>query len=77
MWKFFVKKDVHYNLRTKELCKLSVVTSQRYGLNSLTFRGSLLWNTINDELKLASSLEKVKKEIRSWDGSNYTCYICT
>ena len=22
MWQFFVKKDVPYNLRTKELCKL-------------------------------------------------------
>ena len=35
MWDFFVKKDVPYNLRTKELCKLPSVSSQRYGINSV------------------------------------------
>ena len=30
MWDFFVKKDVPYNLRTKERCKLPSVSSQRY-----------------------------------------------
>ena len=37
MWDFFVKKDVPYNLRTKEQCKLPSVSSQRYGINSLSF----------------------------------------
>ena len=60
MWEFFIKKDVPYNLRTKELCKLPLVSSQRYGFNSLSFRGSLLWNTLNDELKLTSS-HKIQK----------------
>ena len=61
---FFRKKDVQYysvvqyNLRTKELCKLPSVSSQRYGLNSLSLRGSLLWSAIDDEIKLSPSLEK-------------------
>ena len=76
MWEFFVKKDVQYNLRTKELCKLPSVSSQRYGLNSLSFRGSLLWNTIDDEIKLSPSLEVFKKKIRSWNGISCTCFIC-
>ena len=62
MWEIFVKKDVQYNLRTKELCKLHLVSSQRYGLNSLSFRGSLLWNTIDDEIELSPSLEKFIKK---------------
>ena len=76
MWEFFVKKDVQYNLRTKELCKLPSVTSQRYGLNSLSFRGSLLWNTIDDEIKLSPSLKVFKKKVRSWNGISCTCFIC-
>ena len=76
MWEFFVKKDVPYNVRTNELCKLPSASSKRYGLNSLSFRGSLLWNTLKDELKLASSLEKFEKDIGSWDGRSCTCYIC-
>ena len=71
----FHKKDVQYNLHTKELCKLPPVSSQRYALNSLSFRGSLLRNTIADEIKLPSSLEKFEKEIRSWNGSSCTCFI--
>ena len=62
VWEFFVKKDAQYNLRSKGLCKLPSVSSQRYGLNSLTFRGSLLWNTIDDEIKLSPSLEKLKRK---------------
>ena len=62
MWELFVKKDVQYNLRTKELCKLPSVSSQCYGLNSLSFRGSLLWNTIDNEIKLSPSLEKFRKK---------------
>ena len=77
MWDFFVKKDVPYNLRTKELCKLPSVSSQRYGINSLSFRGSLLWNGLSDDLKLTTSLVKFKQEIRCWDGNICTCYICT
>ena len=76
MWEFFVKKDVPHNLRTNELYKLPSASSKRYGLNSLSFRGSLLWNTLNDKLKLASSLEKFKKDLSSWDGRSCTCYIC-
>ena len=60
MWEFFVKKVVQYELRTKELCKLPSVSSQRYGL-SLSFRGILLWIII-DEIKLSASLEQLKRK---------------
>ena len=56
-------------------CKLPSVSSQRYGLNSLSFRGSLLWNTIDDEIKLSPSLEVFKKKVRSWNGISCTCFI--
>ena len=59
---FFVKKDVSYNLLTKELCKLPSVSSQRYGIDSRSFRVSLLWNTLSDDLKLTTSLVIFKKK---------------
>ena len=55
---------------------LHPIVGGHYELNSLSFRGSLLWDTIDDEIKLSSSLEKCKKEIRSWDGRNFKCCIC-
>ena len=60
MWEFFVKKDVQYNLHTKELCKLPSVSSQRYRLNSLSFIGNLLCDIIDDEMKLSPSLRNLK-----------------
>ena len=51
MWKCFTKKNAQYNLRTKELCKLPSVGSQGCRLNSLSLRGSLLWSSIDDEMK--------------------------
>ena len=58
--------------RTKEICKIPSVSSQRYGINSLSFRGSLLWNALSDDLKFTTSLLNFKKEIRCWDGNNCT-----
>ena len=40
IWEFFAKKDVQYDLRTKELCKLPSVSSRGCVLNFLSFRGS-------------------------------------
>ena len=70
IWEFFIKKDVPCNLRINDLCKIPSVNSQRYGIRSLSFRGSLLWNALSDEIKLATSINNFKKEIRQWDGRN-------
>ena len=41
-WEFFIKKDVPHNLRSNEVCTIPFVNSQRYGISSLSFEGSLL-----------------------------------
>ena len=76
VWEFFIKKDVPYNLRSNELCKIPSVNSQQYGISSLCFRGSLLWNALNDEVKLGTSINNFKKEVQQWDGRNCKCHIC-
>ena len=76
MWEFFIKKDVPYNLRSNELFKIPSVNSQRYGISSLSFQGSLLWNALSDEIKLATSINNFKKEIQQWYGRNCKCHIC-
>ena len=37
------------------------MNSQRYGINSLSFRGSLLWNALSDGIKLTTSAKNFKK----------------
>ena len=60
IWELFVKKDIPYNFRTKKLCRLPSAQSHRYGLNSLSFRGSPLWNAPDDELQTADTLRSLK-----------------
>ena len=76
MWEFFIKKDVPYNLRSNNLCKMPSVNSHQYGINALSFRGSFLWNALFDDKKLVTSIKIFKKEIQQWDGRNCKCHIC-
>ena len=39
----------------------------RYGLNSLRFRGAMLWNALNDDAKNIESVAAFKEEIKIWD----------
>ena len=67
-WEFFVEKGMPYNLCTKVLCRLPQAQTNTYGLCSLSFRGSLLWNPLEDEIKRAGTLTKFKTLISKWDG---------
>ena len=44
---------------------------------TMVARRSILWNTLRDEIKVATSIITFEKEIRYWYGKNRTCHICT
>ena len=48
VWEFHEKK---HDLRKKNLCKLPKAKTISYGVDSLSFRGSFLWNTLDDNVK--------------------------
>ena len=76
MWDLFTKKVVEYDFRIKILCKLPPARSQRFRTNSLKFKGSLLWNSLSDEIKTVKSLAIFKQKIKSWNGTHCTFNIC-
>ena len=76
MWNIFEYKSMRYTLRSGNTLKLPQANTQRYGLNSLAFRGSLLWNTLPNSLKSAKSVSDFKRKIKSWVGSTCSCQIC-
>ena len=51
MWKFFEKRDVKYELRTKNLLQTPNLITNTIGANSLISRGAHLWNTLPDDIK--------------------------
>ena len=76
MWDMVECKTTHYNLRSGSTVKLPKAKSSKFGINSLMFRGSLLWNSLPSTLKSTNSLNAFKRGIKTWDGKSCACYIC-
>ena len=76
VWEFHEKKHMTYNLRIQNLCKLPTIKTLSLGLKPLSFRGSFLWNTLDDSIKQVPTLSCFKKRIKDWTADRCTCKIC-
>ena len=76
MWDIFQIKTSKYNLRAVNTLKLETPKTNKYGLNSIVFRGSLLWNYIPNELKKSLSLSEFKSKVRKYKSFKCTCLSC-
>ena len=76
MWNFFERNHTPYNLRRGDLLLLPPAKSIRYGVNSLAFRGSLLWNNLPPQVKESQSLEEFKNRIKNLRFIRCTCTVC-
>ena len=73
----FIKKDVNYSLRMSNLLTLPSTKTVRYGLNTFSFRASILWNSLPDIFKKSSTSKIFKKSLKeNWRGLKCTCHIC-
>ena len=73
----FSPKLVPYSLRTSCLVTLPTANTSRYGINSLTFRASQLWNSLPDGIKMCESVQKFKTNLASWDKITCLCPLCS
>ena len=76
IWHIHERKEIQYHLRTKHLCKLQSTKTIKFGMESLSFRGSILWNNLNDEIKELSTVASFKTKIKTWMGGKCNCKIC-
>ena len=65
MWNIFERNHTPYNLRQGDLLLLPPAKSTRCGVNSLNFRGSLLWNNLPPQVKESQTLEEFKNRIKN------------
>ena len=68
MSEFFIPKDIQYDLRTNNLLQLPKTNSLAYRNSSLSFRGSILWNTLPDTIKAAQNTKQFKNMIKNGKG---------
>ena len=73
---FHERKHATYNLRMQNLRKLPPSKTMNFDLDSITFRGSFLWNTLDDSTKRVKTLACFQKRIGKWSGARCTYKIC-
>ena len=76
MCELFELKDRPYNLRGQQILKIPPAKTTSYGINSLIFKASLLWNKLPNEYKLAKSVNEFKHKIKKWQGNSCQCKVC-
>ena len=61
---FFNKKVLPYNLRINNLLQLPNTRTKKYGNESLSFRGSIIWNQLPDQYKAAKTDNEFKMTLK-------------
>ena len=64
MWSYFNENTIPYNLRNGNRLLLPPAKSVKFGINSLIFRGSLLWNNLPLNLKSCQTTDEFKLELK-------------
>ena len=77
MKNMFIKKNVRYHLRISNLLSLPKTNTIKFGLYSLGFRASQLWNRLPDHIKNEISIKSFKSELKeNWQDIVCSCTIC-
>ena len=76
MWNFCERNHISYNLRRGDLLFLPPAQSTLHGVNSLAFRGSLLWKNLPPQVKESQTLEEFKNRIKNLRSIHFTCTVC-
>ena len=69
-------KNVPYSFRDSSRAIQDKVTTTTYGLNSLRYSGSVVWNNLPLEIKESIDFHMFKKLIKTWDGPSCKCGFC-
>ena len=72
----FVREDSVYNSRCMFRLVPRVLTTKT-GLETISFRGSQIWNSSPKNLKELNSVATFKRAIKGWNGENCNCRICS
>ena len=67
---FSLSKNSSYNLRC------GVTVNRRFGFETVSTIGGILWNDLPAELKNAESLKIFKQKIKLWSPNDCPCKIC-
>ena len=73
---FFVSSNHNYNLRSRSELTVPSINTVFKGQNSISYFGSVIWNSIPAELRGINSFQVFKSEIKAWRPTNCPCRLC-
>ena len=76
MWHCFNTNPIPYHLRKGSRLLIPPAKSVNFGTNSVTFRGSLLWNNLPLRLKNSQTIDDFKSELNNLGKIHCTCTVC-
>ena len=72
---FLVGNNHNYNLRSKSDLSVLRINTVFKGQNSISYFGSVIWNSIPAELIEINSFQVFKSEINRWRATNCHCRL--
>ena len=69
-------RTLTYNLRSNTDFVRSSVSTSSFGLNSLRYFASKVWNIVPSDIKDASNINIFKNKIRKWEPKECHCHLC-
>ncbi len=70
-----IKANIH-DLRDNNKMKLYKFKTMTYGKHSIKYVASILWNSINVDIKNIENVNVFKRKIRNWQGPICQCGEC-
>ena len=67
---------LYYNLRSQTDFAGTNVNITSFGLNSLRYLATKIWDIVPNEIKLAKNLDLFKEKIRKWEPKGCHCRLC-
>ena len=75
-WSYFSSKNLSYNLRKGPSLSLTSAKSTVYGINSVHFKGTLIWNNLPYFVKSSASVFQFKRNLKTLGSISCSCLIC-
>ena len=72
----FVERTENYNLRSGNTLQLPKARTTTYGIESVSFLGSLLWHALPESIKKSENFAVFKRKLKSWKGLDCNCRLC-
>ena len=73
---FFSTKDISYNLRSNSVINLPKCNTKTYGINTVFFKGGIVWNGLPNDIKNSLNYLDFAKKIKKLK-PKCSCKICT